>query len=279
MKQTVITLVLASLPLVLVGCRGSRQQNSLWDDVKIGDLDTTRQDNAARAGQIKTNNFDVHIYEIPADNFARIADIWQDLDAQHMRFYNYRAFAENHFRAGLGRRLRWSGIEDLIRAAGGMKMATIALLLGKTGGQDLRITGFDNPLELTFVDRGGAIDRKLIGPGVFGLRFAAASAPGRDACEIVGYPVFSVPVPAAEGPMAEYAKSREIEFKGAGFGAKMSKDDFIVLGPAQYVGELQTLGGLVFTNLQGTVFLEKGRRPARNISVRLFVIVCKATAY
>lgn len=229
---------------------------------------------------LRTANFDVHIYELPADNLGKLDDIWAGLQERGLTFYNYRAFAGNLFRAAVGRQFSWSRLDDLIKDLGGKRMAIISVLLPDGRSEDLRITGLDRPQEISFIDRDLLRDKVLIGPGIVNLRLIGRQVPGiRGACQIVGYPVFTVPMASAAGPMAEFAKQQEVQFKAAGFGLKISPDEFVVLGPAKYVSERVSLGGLFFTNLDGTIFSAKGKRPTRKTSVRIFVLVCTAINY
>jgi len=132
----------------------------------------------------------------------------------------------------------------------------------------------------SFIDRDLLREKVLIGPGIVNLRFTGSQVPGlRGACQLVAYSAFTVPATAAEGPMAEFAKQQEVEFKAAGFGVKMSPDEYVVLAPSKYVNERALLGGLFFTNFDGTVFAARGKRPERKVSVRIFVLVCTAINY
>ena len=279
MVRLLITAVLGWLFVFLPGC-GKPQTQPFRDDVKIGDLKTLETEKVPGKRSLPTANFDVHIYELPAEKLAKLDDLWAGLHSRGLTFYNYRAFAANLFRIGMGRQFAWSRIDDMIKDVGGKRMAVISMLLPNGRSEDLRMTGLDRPEEISFIDRSLLRDKVLIGPGIVNLRLTGSQVPGiRGACQIVGYPTFTVPTPSAEGPMAELAKQNEVEFKAAGFGLKMSPDEFIVLGPTKYLSERVSLGGLFFTNLDGTVFTPRGKRPTRRTSVRIFVLVCTAINY
>jgi len=279
MVRVVITAVLGWLFVFLPGCAEPATQ-PLRDDVKIGDLKTLESEKRPGKRSLRTANFDVHIYELPADKLGKLDDLWDGLHSRPLTFYNYRAFAGNLFRLGMGRQFAWSRLDDLIKDAGGKRMAVISMLLPDGRSDDLRITGLGRPEEISFIDRSLLRGKVLIGPGIVNLRLVGHQVPGaRGVCQIVAYPAFTVPTPSAEGPMAELAKQKEVQFKAAGFGLKISPDQFIVLGPTKYVSERMSLGGLFFTNLDGTVFTARGKRPTRKISVRIFVLVCTAINY
>jgi len=263
--------------LILAGCNEAASK-PMWDNVKIGDLAPAKPGPGEQ--QIKTANIDVHIYEVPAGNVGKLEDLWESVYTRAVRFYSYQAFAGNLFRAGFGKRFGWSGTEDLLRAAGGKRMAKIALLLPDGQPQDVTVTGLGRPEELSYIDADLSREKAVIGPGVMSLRVTAQKVAGeRGVCEVIGCPVFSVPMTSPIEPLAGRARQQEVKFTGAGFGLKMSPDDFVVLGPQKYLSERVTLPGLFFSNLDGTVFLSKGRPPERKISVRVFVLVCTGINY
>ena len=279
MVRVVTTAVLGLLFAFFSGCTEPVTQ-PLRDDVKIGDLKTLESEKRPDKHSLPTANFDVHIYELPADKLGKIDCLWAGLHERRLTFYNYRAFAENLFRVAVGRQFAWSRLDDLIKDAGGKRMAIISTLLPEGRTEDIRITGLDRPQEISFLDRDLLREKVLIGPGIVNLRLTGRQVPGRrGVCQIIAYPAFTVPMASAEGPMAEFAKRQEVEFKAAGFGLKMSPDEFIVFGPSKYVSERVSLGGLFFTNLDGTIFTATGKRPMRKTSVRIFVLVCTAIKY
>ncbi|MBN2270847.1 MAG: hypothetical protein JXN61_09550 [Sedimentisphaerales bacterium] len=274
-----MTSVLGLVLVLLPGCREPAAQPPAHD-LKIGDLRTLESEKVPGNLALRTANFDVHIYELPADKAAMLDDVWAGLYERGLTFYNYRAFAGNLFRVAMGRRFSWSRLDDVLKNIGGRRMAVISVLLPEGRGQDIRITGLDRPQEISFIDQYMLQDKILIGPGNVNLRLTGSQVPGiRGVCQIVAYPAFTPPMAPSAGPMAELAKQQEVEFKAAGFGSKISPDEFLVLGPANFVSERVSLGGLFFTNLDGAMFPVTGKRPARKTSVRIFVLVCTAVNY
>ncbi|MHC4741276.1 MAG: hypothetical protein ACYS8Z_05165 [Planctomycetota bacterium] len=274
-----IIAVLGSFFVFLPGCN-EPQDSKVWDEVKIGDLRTLETEKLPGTENLRTANFDVHIYELPAENVPKLEDFWAGLRTRGLTFYNYRAFAKNLFRIGTGKGFAWSGIDKVLEETGGRKMAKISAFLTDEQAQDLQITGLDRPLQISFVDRDQTRDEVLMGPGLVNLRLIAQQVPGiRGASQLIGYPSFTLPTASAQGPVGDFAKQQEVEFKAAGFGLKMSPDEYLVLGPQKYISERATLAALFFTNLNGTLFAERGKRPARKVSVRLFVIVCTTINY
>ncbi len=152
MVRVVIRAVLVLLFVLLAGCK-EPEGRSFWDDVKIIDLNAAESEKVSGERLLRTANFDVHIYEVPAENVGKLDDVWEELYDKGLKFYNYRAFTGNLFRVGMGKRFGWSGVNDLLRDAGGKRMAKIALLLADGECQDVHATGLDRPEEISFVDR------------------------------------------------------------------------------------------------------------------------------
>jgi len=267
--------VLSGLMLCLAGCTSSGKER-VWEQVKIGDLALVHSGGQPGVQPLRTMNFNLHIFEIPAENIGKLEDVWQSLYTQPLRFYNYPAFNANLFKVRFGKRYTWSGIRDTLAGAGGKRMGRFSLLLADGKPQDITITGLGNEQEVCYISSDGSREEPTVGPGILGLRIAAQKiASERGVCNVVACPVFSPPMPSA-GLLAEQAKSHELKFTGAGFGLKMGLDDYVVLGPRKYISEQTMLPGLFFSNPAGTFFLDESKRkgPERKSSVRVFVLVC-----
>jgi hypothetical protein len=265
--------------LFAAGCDKGESKAS-WENIKIGDIGPVQSGKGLGGQLLKAATFDLYIYEVPGENVGKLEDLWQSLYARGLGFYNYRAFSANLFRVGFGKRFRWSGTQDFLRAAGGKRMAKIALLLADGELQKVTVTGLDRPQELSYIAIDLSREKANVGPGIMALRVSGERLAGeRGVCQVIGYPVFWVPATSAIAPLAEQANQREVKFTAAGFGLKMSPDDFVVLGPRKYLSERVTLSGLFFSNLEGTMFLSKGKAPELKPSVRVFVLVCTGISY
>jgi len=278
MNRPVWTAVAAALVFCSLQC-AQFESSPAWQGVKITDLGPP---NAAQeqSGRLETANFDLFIYELPADDFAKLADLWESLNTGGIKYYSYRAFEANLFRAALGRRFTWSGTLDMLAAAGGRRMAKISLLLPPAQPQDVTITGLDQPRKLAYVSRDLTRQSGPLGPGVMVLRLTAQKVPGvRGLAQLTAYPALTRPVVPPVEPLAEQAKQQQTEFKGAGLGLKMGPDDYLVLGPRKYLSEQVTLPGLFFSNPAGTLFLARGRHPQLEPAFRVFVLVCTTVNY
>jgi hypothetical protein len=116
-----------------------------------------------------------------------------------------------------------------------------------------------------------------VGPGLIGLRIKADRIPGRRGiCSVVAYPVFYLPIKNTIRELDSQMKRREFLFTAAAFGLRMSPGDFVYLGPKEFVRDQTDLGGLFFTNLQGSLFLDTAERkpPGRKTAVRVFLLAC-----
>jgi hypothetical protein len=104
----------------------------------------------------------------------------------------------------------------------------------------------------------GSKQAAKVGPGMIALRIKADKLPGRrGVCEVVAYPVFTVPTKSAIRELESQMKRREFRFTSAAFGLKMSPGDFVYLGPKQFVSDQTDLGGLFFSNLRGSLFIDR----------------------
>lgn len=279
MNRVVKIAVLGLVGLFAAGCDKGESKAS-WEDVKIGDIGPVQSVKGPGGQLLKTANFDLYIYEVPGENVGKLEDLWESVYARGVRFYNYRAFSANLFRVGFGKRFRWSGTQGLLREVGGKRMARIALLLADGELQNVMVTGLNEPRELSYIARDLSREKAIVGPGIMALRVRGERLAGeRGVCQVVAYPAFLLPVMSAIAPLGEQANRGEVKFTAAGFGLKMSPDDFVVLGPRKYLSERVTLGGLFFSNLDGTMFLSKGKPPEVKPSFRVFVLVCTGINY
>jgi len=269
--------VLSCLSLLATGCETSEKSQPVREQVKIGDLAPRSSEPAASTGLLKTINFDIHIYEIPADKISELDAIWAALQTEPLRFTSYPAFADNFFRAGFGQIAVLSKIHYHLLQAGGQKVTTISLLLQDGQTDDLPITTLNSDRTISFVSSKAAREKVNIGPGILALRLKAQKIPPtKGVCKLIGYPVFAVPMAGSIPQLMEIAKAREFIFDGAAFGAKISPGELVFLAPAGYSDNLSTLCGLFFCKPEGSLFFSATQRkpPERKPAVRLLVLVC-----
>ena len=273
---------LVFLTFCLIGCPGPEEE-PIWENVKIGDL-APRQGNKPPSAQLlKTINFNLHIFEIPAENIDKLDDARKTLYTKPLRFHSLHAFGANSFSVCFGQIRMWNEIYGSLLAAGGKIITKVSLMFADGQAENIAITGLDGPRILFFTSTYGSREGASIGPGILALRLEAQTIPGsRGVCNVTAYPVFSPPMIRGTIPQLDTrAKKREFPFSAAAFGLKMSPGDFILLGPKEYVSDQTALGGLFFSNPKGSLFFSETERkpPELQPAVRIFLLVCTRTNY
>jgi hypothetical protein len=281
MVRVLQILVFSLVVTLLGGCNGSEEDKPIWERVKIGDLLPTRRGKGPSEGSLKTINFDVYVFEMPADNIGALAEVREMLYEQPFRFFDYNAFASNSFSVGFGQIRMWNEIGGLLNAAGAKKMSTVSLLLVHGQSNDLAITSLYREQPVFFVAAGGSMPGVSIGPGKLVLRIKAEKIPGsRGVCNVTVHPVFTPPTRSSIPELAGRAKAGELPFVSAGFRLKMSPGELFLLGPEKYISDQISLGGLFFSKPEGNLFFTKSEsnssavKPERKPAIRVFLLVC-----
>ena len=275
-----VSLVLLSF--CLIGCTAPEEE-PIWKDVKIGDLAPRRAGKPPAARLIKTINFDLHIFEIPAENIDKLDDTRKTLYTKPLRFNSLHAFGANSFSVHFGQIRMLDEIYNLLLAANGKIITKVSLMLADGLPESIAITGLDGPRTISFTSTYGSREGANIGPGILALRLTAQTIPGsRGVCNVTAYPVFSPPIRRAAIPLLDArTKMREFPFSAAAFALKMGQGDFVLLGPKEYISDQTALGGLFFSNPKGSLFFSETERkpPERKPAVRIFLLVCTRTNY
>ncbi len=269
--------VLSCMSLLLTGCNTPEKSKPVWEEAKLGDLAPSSSYQSPRSQILKTINFDVHIFEIPAGNISEMDNIWKSLYARPFQFNSHYAFNANLFIVRFGQMPMWDKINDLLLSADGQRVLKISLLLSDNQPNDLTITGLDEKQTVFYVSSDGSREKATIGPGMLVLRIKAVKTPGsRGVCIFVAQPVFTQPTGSLIPALADRARLHEFDFSSAGFGLKMSPGDFVVLGPEKYISDRSTLGGLLFSKPEGSLFFNKAKRkgPEHKPAVRILLLVC-----
>lgn len=271
-----------SLSFCLLGCDGPEKAAPIWEEIKLGDIAPSRPTERSAAQLMRTLNFGIHVFEIPAESIGELDEIWRMLYVKPLRFNSANAFTANSFVVRFGQIQLWDRLHELLRAAGGQKVVTVSLLLPNGQANDISITGLDRQQTIFYTAVDGSTEGANIGPGVLSLRVRAEKIPdARRVCRLIAYPVFTLPVAGAIPELAARAKRREFPFTSAAFGLKMAPGDFAVLGPKRYMRGKTSLAGLFFSKPEGSVFLRPGDRkpPERKPAVRVFLLVCTRISY
>jgi hypothetical protein len=269
------------LSFCLFGCTSAEKQKPILGKVKIGDIAPT-QTGKLLVKPLKTINFDVHIFEIPAENVGKLKDVWQTLYTKPLRFNNYNAFKANLFSVRFGQIEMWNKTLDLLLAVGGRRIVKVSLLLPDDQPSDVAVTGLNSQQTISYVSTDGSRESATIGPGVLVLRIKTEKIlASKSVCNLLAWPVFSPPIRSPVPQLAARARLRELLFDCAGFGLKMSPGDFVVLGPEKYVSDQMALGGLFFSKPEGSVFFSETERkpPQLKPAVRIFLLVCTGINY
>lgn len=269
--------VLTTFSISLAGCPAP-EEDPLWNDIKINDLAPENSDGNPQQQQLQTINFDLHIYEIPADNIRKINEIRRTLDTRPLRFSNRLAFSANSFSVYYGRLQTWNAISDLLIEAGGERRSRTSLLLPDGQTEDITVAVFDHPLTVYYTSSQGLNKEGAnIGPGLLTMRIKAGNSPTlRDAANVTIYPVFKVPIGSTIPQLDAGMKSREFPFTAAALGLYMSPGDFIILSPEEYVTDQSTLGSIFFNNPKGSMFFQQDKRkpPVFKPSFRVYMLTC-----
>lgn len=274
--------VLSCLGFYMVGCRGPEQSEPKPEQIKIGDLAPSHNGEHPAADLLNIVNFDVYIFEIPAENVSKLNDAWQILSLKPLLFTNYNAFRANSFMVRTGGVQMWQRVHDLLRAAGGQKIVTVSLLLPDGQANDLIVTGLATRQSISFIADNGSGQGATIGPGNLVLRIKAEKIPeARGVCKLIAYPVFTVPIISSIPELVARAKLREFVFSSAAFGLKMGPGDFVVLAPERYISDQSTLGGLFFSKPEGSLFFRSAdpRKTELKPTARIFLLVCSRINY
>jgi len=275
-------LVLSFLAAVLTGCGEPEKSKPIWEDVKIGDIAPARPTKNSGFQLLKTANFDIYVFELPAKNIGSLDAIWELLEGsgfskdgragylytRPLYFNDYEAFVGNTFVAGFGQLSMWDQVREQLVAAGGKKAETVSLLIPRDETKDLTVTLLEEEQTIFYVSSEGSMEGVTAGPGKLVLRIKAERIPGsRGVCKVDAWPVFLTPKKGVIHQLTPGKKSDEFAFTSAGFGLKMSLGDFVFLGPQEYIDHQITLGSLFFSR--------GGYRPV----VRTFLLVCTRINY
>jgi hypothetical protein len=274
-------MTLGFIAALVSGCNPPKDDKPVLEDITIGDL--APPDRAQRPGvqRLKTINFNVYVFELPAENVRALDEVWQVLYTKPLRLNDFNAFSGNSFSVGFGEMQIWNRIAEVLGTADAKKMPTVSLLVPEGQAQDVAVRSLYKEQPVYYVSGGGSMEGPTVGPGRLALRIKARKIPGaRGVCYVEVHPVFSPPFMSSIPHLADRAKAGEVPFVSAGFGLKMSRGDFFFLGPEEYISHGATLGSLFFSIPEGTFFFSKpeggaltGRRE-RKPAVRVFLVVC-----
>jgi hypothetical protein len=247
------------------------------DKVKIGDLAPRLDGIPQQPKLLKTLNFDVHVFEIPTENISDLKKIRDQLYIRPLRLSDFPAFEANSFSVRFGQYKNWDDVVTLLLAADAKKIANVSLMLPDGQSETIVITSLNASGKIHFTGDSGLREEVNVGPGFFGLLIKADKIQDeKGACNITAYPVITPMTKSTIPTIDARVRLREFSFTAAAFGLKMSRGDFIFLGPKEYISDQTALGGLFFSNPQGSLFPGKDKHtiPERKPAVRIYLLVC-----
>jgi len=233
-------ILLSIIGLPVSGCGVSEKDKPIWERMKITDLEPPDKEHGV-IEPLKTIDFDVIVFEIPADNIKALDEIRGMLYTQPLRFNDRDVFRGNSFSAGFGQVEMLRKIDGLLRAAGAKKTETNSLYLQDGQADDVMVARLAREQTVFYISSGGATEGVTLGPGVIILRIKAEKIAGsRGVCNVDVQPVY-VPAISLNGGRDEFA------FDRCGFELKMSPQDFVFLETEKYISGQMILNGLFFS--------------------------------
>ncbi|MHC4911546.1 MAG: hypothetical protein ACYTE5_00895, partial [Planctomycetota bacterium] len=234
--------------LLLAGCSDPEKDKRIWEETKITDLAPSADARDTSGKLLKTINFNIFIFDIPAEKTSALDGAWQMLYTKPLRFKDSDAFVANSFAAGFGQLDMWNKVSDLLRDAGGRKMEKISVLLTDDQPDDITIGRLARRQTIFYMPKSGSSEGITAGPGKIALRIKARKSPApRGTCDFDVVPVFLPPIISSIPELAAREKAGEILFTSCRLRAKMGPGDFILLGPQKYISRQVTLAGLLFS--------------------------------
>jgi hypothetical protein len=279
-----LVLCLASyvlLTFALAGCTPPEEE-PIWKNLKIGDL-APRQSGKQTSRLVESTNFNLYIFEMPSDNIDKLDDTRKTLFTKNLRYQSSHSFGANSFSVHFGQIRMWNEIFTSLISAGAKQINKVSLMLADEIPETISVAGIDSPRTIFYTSTYGSKEGVNIGPGILALRLNTQKIPGlRGVCNVTAYPVYSPPMIKSTIPLLNArTKRREFPFSATAFGLRMGPGDFILLGPKEYVSDQTDLGGLFFSNPEGSFFFSETERTPfeRKPAVRIFLLVCTRTSY
>jgi len=240
------TLVFATL-ILLIGCDNSRRPQPSLESIRIGELARPKIQGESDNQLLKTINFGIWIFEIPAENILALDDVWKMLYRKPLRFNDYDAFTANSFRVGFGQVSMWNKIREVLDIVDARRIDNATFLLFDGKSDELVVAKLLQKQSVFYISN-KSVEGKTLGPGEITLRIRAEKIPGsRGVCNVFVMPVFIPPKMSLIPQLQARAEYKELVFNSVGFDLKMSPGDFVLLGPAKYSSHQRTLDSLFFS--------------------------------
>jgi hypothetical protein len=279
------TAVFVLLVLCVAGCNEPERELAATEGLKIGDLAPWRPEGREGIKPLEAANFNIYVFELPAEELPALDEAWLILRAERLRFSNAEAFQANSFMAGSGAEPVLNQLVDLLLSAGARRVQTVALLLPDGLGNNVWVGPVPGERTVFYSTAQGPPEGVTLGPGAMVLRLTAQRYPGlRGLCDLKVQPAFVSPVSSAIPQVAERARKNAFYFELVGFSLKMSPGEFVLLGPAEYIGDGITLASYFFSRPAPDARVKVLPKPREDGSgeakpyygpvVRIYLIVC-----
>ena len=257
---------------VLTGCHPPKQTSAFWQQVKITDLSPLHSVKETETQLLKTINFNIYTFEIPAENITVMDSIWEMLYTEPIQFNNYDTFIANSFLVGFGQIQMWNKIADLLRKGNGRKTEVTSLISTDGQSNDVIVSQLQDEHTIFYVSTEGVMEGVAIGPGQLSLRIKARKIAGRRGiCRVEVTPVFVSPTLEVIPQLDNNAKSGDFAFASVGFKVNMSPGDFVLIGSRKYHSHQITLDSLFFSTPLSAI--NKASSESKPI-ISLYLIIC-----
>jgi hypothetical protein len=274
--------------LIATACLGGCQEQQAGSDVSI---DGIKLSDLAAANSTRLPSqvfFRMFVFEMPAENFTSINDIFKNLSTDPLRFVNEGTFRANGFNAGFGYNKMWDTAADRLRQLNAKRVMTKNIFIFDDNGHDIAIAGTNNPHTMLYISKDRIITTANLNSGQFIWRIKAKVIPQRrGTAGVTIMPVFKDNYQPKLEKLLEGVKPRETVFGSAGFGLNMSNEDFILIGPARYNSEQVTLCNSFFARTGDYIVNEPSQHQSGDVTItkqitvkkdapmiRLYMIVC-----
>ena len=265
-----------------LGCQEQNTQAPI-EGIKLSDLSPA--DSRKQPSKIF---FRMFIFEMPAEHFTSVKDIFKKLSQKPLRFVNADTFKANGFEVGFGYNRMWESVATSLRQLEARKVTTKDILIFDDADYDIAIAGTDSQEKIPYITNNRMIAKVDLEAGKLIWRIKARVLPQRRAtinARIL--PVFSKAEQNRFAKLLGKQSDNETVFSFAGFGLNMSEEDFVIIGPGRYNQEQKTLSSLFFTLNgdfvlhepseygQGDITFKKQVTLKKNVPlIRLYMIVC-----
>lgn len=249
-----------ALTLALIGCGQEKPKQPNIKGITLRDLtpiNPTREET-----ELINITLDILAFEIPLDNLYMLTQIWPNLNTDTISFVDTPGFAANDFALGSGQGWMWRHVSEIFEPAGAKRIASERLLMRKGQEDYFQVARLRKKGNIFYFNQSRAYQPVPVDNGILILKIAAEYIPHqRGICTINARPAFK--------PRGSHLRRKgtqllveKHEFSSLGFSIVMSPGDFLLLGPAAFPQDANSIGQFFF--------IPSRKKP----TVRLYAILC-----